>query len=144
MQSVGHLPRLTGGKSPTEHSTAPSVQSSVKLVFLLLLCAAHVFGQTTAGTTNHYEVLRQEKMFCVAGGFSGAVTAAGHSLMAIARQKDAASVFTKLTREDSPTAQLFGLLGLRIIGADQFNNALAKLLKSKSEVTVLVGPSLHQ
>lgn len=112
----------------------------MKLLFIaLLLCAPSVFGQTQAGTTNHYEVLKEEKMFCVAGGFSGAVTPTGHSLMAVAKQKDAASVFTKLTHEDSSTAQLFGLLGLKIIGADQFNKALAKVLKDKSQVTVLEG-----
>jgi len=111
----------------------------MKIVFVLLLCAGSAFGQTTAGRTNHYEVLKKEQMFCVAGGFSGAVTPAGHSLMAVAQQKDAATVFTRLTHEDSATAQLFGLLGLKTIGAPEFKNALARLSKDKSQVTVLVG-----
>lgn len=108
-------------------------------MLLMAFCVSPVMAQHAPASTNHYEVLKQEKMFCVAGGFSGAVTPAGHSLMAMARQKDAATVFTKLTREESPTAQLFGLLGLKMIGSDRFHNALAKIAQDKSQVTVLDG-----
>ena len=112
----------------------------MKLVSLLLLsCAGVVFGQANGGSTSHYEVLKHERMFCIAGGFSGAVTPAGHSLVAIARQRDAAEVFLRLTHADNPTAQLFGMLGLKTIGSDQFNSALAKLMKDKSQITVLEG-----
>ena len=74
----------------------------MKFALVILVCAVSVFGQATGGTTNHYEVLKKEQMFCIAGGNSGAVTPAGHSLMAVAKQKDAAAVFTKLTREEAP------------------------------------------
>jgi len=111
----------------------------MKILFFLLLSALSGFGQSLAGSTNHYGMLKNQQMFYIAGGFTGATSPAGHSLMAVAKQKDAATVFAQLTREASPTAQLFGLLGLQMISPDQFKNALPGLLKSKSQVTVLNG-----
>ena len=58
--------------------------------------------------------------------------------MAVAKHKNAVAV-TKLTHEDSPTAQLYGLLGLQMISSDQFKNELPKLLTNKSPVRVLEG-----
>ena len=106
---------------------------------LLLLCGLSTFGQGTTNAPNHYAMLKQATVFSISGGITGAITPAGNSLRAIAKQKDAAIVFTKLTHEDSPTAKLYGLLGLQMISSDQFKNELSKLLTNKSSVRVLEG-----
>ena len=96
-------------------------------------------GQVTTNSTNHYEVLRGETVFGIAGGFSGALTPAGQSLIAMTKEKDAVALFTELTKEDSAAARLYGLLGLKTMSLDEFKNALPAFLANKSPVAVLEG-----
>jgi hypothetical protein len=104
---------------------------------LLLLMVFPLFAQTA--TTNHLEVLKKSTWFATAGGFANATTPEGHAIAAICQQTNAAATFRSLLQEQEPAQQLYGLLGLHLVNAPEFEEALPRFLGNKAKVRVLVG-----
>ena len=117
----------------------------MRMFCLFLLCSAlSACAQTAVISTNHYEVLKHETTFGTFGGFAGTMSPGAQSVLALSKQKDAVESFSKLTKEKSPAAQLFGLLELQLTSSNDFNAALPRLLSNKSEARVVVGCMLMQ
>jgi len=109
------------------------------IALLFLFCGFSAFGQGATEVTNHYDILKQAAVFSLSGGFAGRITREGEAVLAVAKQKNAVAMFSTLAHEDSPSAKLYGLLGLQMISSPQFRNELPKLLKNKTPVRVLEG-----
>lgn len=102
-----------------------------------MIVARTAFAQ--ADSTNHLEVLRQSTMFSLAGGLANVARPEAWAVAAICRQSNAADTFQALLKEPGVTQQLYGLLGLRVLGSAEFESSLPALLESKANVTVLRG-----
>jgi hypothetical protein len=105
-------------------------------VWLLLCLAWPLLAQST---TNHYETLQQSRWFAVSGGFANATTPEAFALAAICNETNAAATLRRLIAEPGSVQQLYGLLGLRILNAADFNTTLPQFMQSKTKAGVLVG-----
>jgi hypothetical protein len=112
---------------------------------LLLAPAFSLADESPKKTDDPYAVVASASLFAIGGvGYAGRTTDAETALREIVKQKDGVKLCRKLLEEKNLAAQLYGLLGLKLLGDKVFAEAYPRFEKSKTMVKTASGCELYE
>ena len=108
----------------------------------LPLC--HAFAEDSKAAielaANAPQTLRSTKKFIIGRVFEeGLITESENAFRALLKRKDALKQLRLLIKDRSPSCQLYALLGLRLLGADEFDAEYARMKHSEIAVSTMSG-----
>jgi hypothetical protein len=127
----------------TLKSGIPASRLLCFLAAVLLVPVVSLAAEHPKKSGDPYATVASADLFAMgAVGYAGTTTEAEKCLQQIVKQKDGADLCRKLIQEKNPAAQLYGLLGLKILDGKAFADAYPKFKQSKIQVKTASGCEL--
>jgi hypothetical protein len=110
-----------------------------KCMFLFLLVSA-LAAYPFYGATEASDVLKSARFFAIGGiGRAGMISNQENALRTILKRKEAVARFHSLLSTATPSGQLYALLGLKLLSAEDFERCAEPYLESVAKVDTFQG-----